>query len=254
MDRLRGRLQVTPRAPRPLSTVIAFRPEKRQIDHRRFLKRQSKSSIFWAACSRARSSQANIDLLEVGRSAPAPPPRLTPIELVQRLFVPEQHRSSGTVPRRDAYDRLAQVADAAGCRVLDSKPFNSPQSSPCAYRRSRGADLFSPNERIRVDAFGRPANSAKMDLHPFGPDGLGDRPKSGRKIFVDKDRLKVEWLEKGPETDGLVRGRVQDVTSKTSFGVRYSMEGTRRAEIGLSSRLAASAPSQGKARGSRGIP
>ena len=68
----------------------------------------------------------------------------------------------------------------------------------------------------------------------FGPDGLSNRPKSGRKVFLDEDQLKVlsEWLEKGPdpETDGLVRWRVQDVMGKIQkgFGVKYSMEGTRR--------------------------
>ena len=31
----------------------------------------------------------------------------------------------------------------------------------------------------------------------FGPDGLNNRPKSGRKVF--EDQLKVIWLEKGPE-------------------------------------------------------
>ena len=66
----------------------------------------------------------------------------------------------------------------------------------------------------------------------FGPEGLNDRPKSGRKVFLDEDQLKAIWLEKGPdpETDGLVRWRVQDVKNKiqTNFGVKYSMEGTRR--------------------------
>ena len=66
----------------------------------------------------------------------------------------------------------------------------------------------------------------------FGPEGLNDRPKSGRKVFLDEGQLKVisDWLEKGPETDGLVRWRVQDVKNKiqTNFGVKYSMEGTRR--------------------------
>ena len=60
--------------------------------------------------------------------------------------------------------------------------------------------------------------------------------------------LKAIWLEKGPdpETDGLVRWRVQDVKNKiqTNFGVKYSMEGTRRAEAGLPSRFAASASSK----------
>ena len=68
----------------------------------------------------------------------------------------------------------------------------------------------------------------------FGPDGLSNRPKSGRKVFLDEDQLKVisDWLEKGPdpETNGLVRWRVQDVKNKieTDFGVKYSMEGARR--------------------------
>ena len=66
----------------------------------------------------------------------------------------------------------------------------------------------------------------------FGPEGLNDRPKSGRKVFLDEGQLKAisDWLEKGPETDGLVRWRVQDVKNKiqTNFGVKYSMEGTRR--------------------------
>ena len=68
----------------------------------------------------------------------------------------------------------------------------------------------------------------------FGPEGLNDRPKSGRKVFLNESQLKVisDWLEKGPdpETDGLVRWRVQDVKNKiqTNFGVKYSMEGTRR--------------------------
>ena len=68
----------------------------------------------------------------------------------------------------------------------------------------------------------------------FGPEGLNNRPKSGRKVFLDESQLKVisDWLEKGPdpETDGLVRWRVQDVKNKiqTNFGVKYSMEGTRR--------------------------
>ena len=59
----------------------------------------------------------------------------------------------------------------------------------------------------------------------FGPDGLSNRPK--RKVFLDEDQLKVlsEWLEKGPdpETDGLVRWRVQDVMGKIQkgFGVKY---------------------------------
>ena len=83
----------------------------------------------------------------------------------------------------------------------------------------------------------------------FGPEGLNDRPKSGRKVF--KGQLKIIWLEKGPdpETDGLVRWRVQDVKNKiqTNFGVKYSMEGTRRAEAGLPSRFAASA--SGEAQG-----
>ena len=92
----------------------------------------------------------------------------------------------------------------------------------------------------------------------FGPEELNDRPKSGRKVFLDEGQLKVvsDWLEKGPdpETDGLVRWRVQDIKNKiqTNFGVKYSMEGTRRAEAGLPSRFAASA--SGKAQGSRGIP
>ena len=88
----------------------------------------------------------------------------------------------------------------------------------------------------------------------FGPEGLNDRPKSGRKVFLDEGQLKVDWLEKGPETDGLVRWRVQDVKNKiqTNFGVKYSMEGTRRAEVGLPSRFAASA--SGAAQGPRGIP
>ena len=81
--------------------------------------------------------------------------------------------------------------------------------------------------------------------------GLNDRPKSGRKVFLDEGQLKAIWLEKGPETDGLVRWRVQDVKNKiqTNFGVKYSMEGTRRAEAGLSSRFAASDSSQGEAQG-----
>ena len=84
--------------------------------------------------------------------------------------------------------------------------------------------------------------------------GLNNRPKSGRKFFLDEGQLKVIWLEKGPETDGLVRWRVQDVKNKiqTNFGVKYSMEGTRRAETGLPSRFAASA--SGEAQGPRGIP
>ena len=75
----------------------------------------------------------------------------------------------------------------------------------------------------------------------LGPEGLNDRSKSGRKVF--EGQLKVVWLEKGPETDGLVRWRVQDVKNKiqTNFGVKYSMEGTRRAGAGLPSRFAASA-------------
>ena len=81
--------------------------------------------------------------------------------------------------------------------------------------------------------------------------GLNDRPKSGRKVFLNESQLKVilDWLEKGPETDGLVRWRVQDVKNKiqTNFGVKYSMEGTRRAEAGLPSRFAASA--SGEAQG-----
>ena len=94
----------------------------------------------------------------------------------------------------------------------------------------------------------------------FGPEGLNDRPKSGRKVFLDEGQLKVisDWLDKGPdpETDGLVRWRVQDVKNKiqTNFGVKYSMEGTRRAKVGLPSRFAASASSQGAAQGPRGIP
>ena len=90
----------------------------------------------------------------------------------------------------------------------------------------------------------------------FGPEGLNNRPKSGRKVFLDESQLKVisDWLEKGPETDGLVRWRVQDVKNKiqTNFGVKYSMEGTRRAEAGLPSRFAAS--DSGEAQGSREIP
>ena len=68
----------------------------------------------------------------------------------------------------------------------------------------------------------------------LGPDGLSNRPKSGRKVCLDEDQLKVVsgWLEKGPdpETDGLVRWRVQDVKNKiqTNFGVKYPMERTRR--------------------------
>ena len=93
----------------------------------------------------------------------------------------------------------------------------------------------------------------------LGPKGLNDSPKSGRKVFLDEGQLKVisNWLEKGPdpETDGLVRWRVQDIKNKiqTNFGVNYSMEGTRRAKVGLPSRFAASTSSQGEAQGSREI-
>ena len=71
----------------------------------------------------------------------------------------------------------------------------------------------------------------------FGPEGLNNRPKSGRKVFLDKGQLKVisDWLEKGPdpETDGLVRWCVQDVKNKiqTNFSVNYSMEGGCRPRI-----------------------
>ena len=73
--------------------------------------------------------------------------------------------------------------------------------------------------------------------------GLNDRPKSGRKVFEGQLKVISDWLEKGPETDGLVRWRVQDIKNKiqTNFGVKYSMEGTRRAEAGFPSRFAASA-------------
>ena len=84
--------------------------------------------------------------------------------------------------------------------------------------------------------------------------GLNNRPKSGRKVFEGQLKVISDWLEKGPETDGLVRWRVQDVKNKiqANFSVKYSMEGTRRAEAGLPSRFAASA--SGEAQGSRGIP
>ena len=35
--------------------------------------------------------------------------------------------------------------------------------------------------------------------------GLNDRPKSGRKVFKGQLKAISDWLEKGPETDGLVR-------------------------------------------------
>ena len=67
----------------------------------------------------------------------------------------------------------------------------------------------------------------------FGPDGLSNRPKSRRNVFLDEDQLKVisDWLEKGPnpETDGLVRWGVREIKNKiqTNFGVKYPMERTR---------------------------
>ena len=82
----------------------------------------------------------------------------------------------------------------------------------------------------------------------FGPEGLNDRPKSGRKVFLDESQLKAIWLEKGPETDGLVRWRVQDVKNKiqTNFGVKYSMEGTRRLMQRLGFRHVSPRPIQAK--------
>ena len=75
--------------------------------------------------------------------------------------------------------------------------------------------------------------------------GLNDRPKSGRKVFKGQLKVISDWLEKGPETDGLVRWRVQDVKNKTNFGVKYSRNPS--AEAGFPSRLAASA--SGEAQG-----
>ena len=128
-------------------------------------------------------------------------------------------------------------------------------------RRLRALILEGHSRQDAAEAQNMDRQTLRDWVHRYNEfGGLNNRPKSGRKVFLDEGQLKVisDWLEKGPdpETDGLVRWRVQDVKNKiqTNFGIKYSMEGTRRAEAGLPSRFAASASSQGEAQGSGEIP